>query len=151
MPNIPYSYRAVVTDIKDGDTIAVNIDLPSRFGKEAPPSLDSEGLCDYGFGVWSIPNLSNLWLTDVTIRLALLNAKEITGAEKKEGLEAKFYLYSLIFGEEIYLETQKYKRPRTKPQEVRDPYGRYLGTVILKGVNINQRMLDEGFAQLYRP
>jgi micrococcal nuclease len=145
---IPYTYRAKVKKIKDGDTIDVDVDLPSRFGDMQAPT-DERGLCDYGFGVWSIPNLPFLWFVNITIRLDKINTSELDGADQEAAIKAKNRLEALIGGEEIFLETIRAKRATTKRQTIQDKNGRYLGIIYYKGVNINQQMLEEGYAKPY--
>lgn len=145
---VPYTYRARVVDITDGDTVMVDVDLPSRFGDIAPPT-DDAGLCDYGFNIWSTPSLSVLWLVNASIRLATINTKELNGPERELAIKAKNRLYELIYGEEIFLETRRAKKAKTKQQTIRDPHGRYIGIIHHKGININQQMLTEGYAEPY--
>lgn len=107
-----YYYKAEVLRIIDGDTIKVRIDL--------------------GF---------NLTFTD-NVRLARINAPEIRGKERPEGLEAKAWLDSQIsVGDEIYLKTFKWK----------GKYGRYIAEVILKTgnkeINISDEMVKNGHAK----
>jgi endonuclease YncB( thermonuclease family) len=86
---------------------------------------------------------------NVTIRLAKINTKELKGPEPEAALKAKERLHELIYGEEIFLETIRAKRATTKQQTIQDPHGRYLGVIYHKGININQKMLTEGYAEPY--
>ncbi len=108
-----YFYRAQVVDVYDGGTCRVDIDL--------------------GF---------NTFLRNEKIRLSGINAPELRGKERPEGLKSRDFLRSLIDGEEIYLETEKDKKGK---------YGRYLGTIWAKDengkyFNVNEKMVREGFA-----
>ena len=81
MKHVPYVYKAIVTNIYDGDTITVNIDL--------------------GFGTW---------IFDVKLRLYGIDTPEIRGEERPEGLESRDWLRIAIpVGSEITLETHKDK------------------------------------------
>ncbi len=73
-----YSYKAIVVDVYDGDTITVDIDL--------------------GMGIW---------LKKQKIRLADINTPEIRGKEREEGLKVRDWLRNKILNKEIILETIK--------------------------------------------
>lgn len=108
-----FTYRACVVSIYDGDTIRVNIDL--------------------GF---------NTWIMNVPIRLAGLDAPEVRGLERAEGLLAREWLLAMIpIGSGIFIKTDK---------DSREKFGRYLATIHLPdGADVNQRMINEGFAIPY--
>lgn len=107
-----YVYDARVVSVYDGDTIRVDIDL--------------------GF---------NLWLHNESIRLIGINAPELRGAEKSEGLKTKEWLSKKIPPDTmIILKTEK---------DDREKYGRYLGTIYLDGINLNEEMLNLGLAKKY--
>lgn len=117
-----YVRKAKVVRVVDGDTIDVLVDL--------------------GF--------------DITIkervRLARINAPEMTGAEKTKGALAKAFLVKLLEGREfVIVQTVKDK----------EKYGRYLAEVtfidealsvggIEKVVNLSDSMLAEGYAVPYK-
>lgn len=107
-----YTYRAIVKSIYDGDTIRVDIDC--------------------GF---------NVWQTNVPVRLKGINAPEVTGVERTQGLMARGWLIMQIpIGTRIVLKTEK---------DAQEKYGRWLGTIFLNDVNINEQMVAEGFAKPY--
>lgn len=79
---------------------------------------------------------------DVSVKLSLrwagINAPERNTVEGKEALA---YLRQILpEGSSVYLFTEKDKREK---------YGRYLGTLVYQGVNMNQKMIDDGYAQPY--
>ncbi len=134
-----YTYRAIVTRVIDGDTICCDIDLKSRLGFE---SVLSDQLYDLGFGFWvqaQVALAGELWYKKVRIRLFGLNAPEKNGVEKEQGLRSKDFLKSVVEGQEIFLETVKNKH---------DSFGRYLGIIYLQGVNINDMLVSQGYAQI---
>jgi micrococcal nuclease len=88
-----YHYRAKITAVYDGDTCTADVDL--------------------GFKVV---------VCGEKIRLARINALEIRGASRKEGLVARDFLRELILGKEVLLKTIRDKRGK---------YGRYLGEIIV--------------------
>lgn len=109
-----YHYKAIVTSVYDGDTCTVDIDL---------------GL--------------SAWIRGEKLRLNRINAPELTGKDKPEGLKSRDFLKTKIQGKEITIETIKDRREK---------YGRYLAEIWLeekKGnlLNINDLMVTEGFAK----
>lgn len=111
-----YHYRATVVSVYDADTIRVNINL--------------------GFGI----NTSGFDGKGVSIRLYGLNAPEVRGEEKQNGIKSRNALRQKILGKEIILKTIKDKKGK---------YGRYLGIVFLKDENINDWLLSNGLAKEY--
>lgn len=88
-----YEYVAKVTDVYDGDTITVDIDL--------------------GLGVW---------VHGEKIRLLGIDAPEVRGVTRPEGLKSRDWLRQLILGREVVLRTIKDRKGK---------YGRYLADVLL--------------------
>ena len=111
-----YVYKACVVSVYDGDTCTVNIDL---------------GL--------------NTWIHEEKIRLARIDAPEIRGAEREQGIVSRDYLRELILDRDIILNTIKDKKGK---------YGRYLGEIWIKDdndvyYNVNDKMVAEGYAVYY--
>ena len=78
---VDYTYKAVVVDVYDGDTITVDLDL--------------------GFGVW---------LRGQKLRLYGINTPEVRGPERAEGLVAKLKVEEIVqSSEECIVETLKDK------------------------------------------
>ena len=75
-----YIYKAHVTDVYDGDTITVDIDL---------------GL--------------NTWIKDVKLRLARIDTPEIRGDEREEGLRVRDYVRDMILDKDVIIQTFKDK------------------------------------------
>lgn len=108
-----YVYKAHVVSVYDGDTCTVDIDL---------------GL--------------HTWIHGEKIRLARINAPEIRGAEREQGILSRDYLRMLIHDRDIILNTIKDKREK---------YGRYLGEIWVKDdnhvyINVNDKMVADGYA-----
>ncbi|MBI1937918.1 MAG: thermonuclease family protein [Ignavibacteriales bacterium] len=108
-----YHYKAHVTDVYDGDTCTVDIDL---------------GL--------------HLTVKGEKIRLHRINAPELKGNDKQNGIKARDFLREQILGKDIWLETIKDKLEK---------YGRYLGEIHLEAkpgefVNVNDLIVQKGFA-----
>ena len=111
-----YTYRIKgFKKIYDGDTITVLIDL--------------------GFGVTK----------EEKIRLAFIDAPEIRGEERLEGLKSRDWLRERLLtafnnGEEIIIRTLKDRKGK---------YGRYLGEIFINDISINKEMIQEGYALAY--
>ncbi|NCQ17252.1 MAG: nuclease [Ignavibacteria bacterium CG_4_8_14_3_um_filter_37_9] len=108
-----FQYNAFVTAVYDGDTCTVDIDL---------------GL--------------HTWIKNEKIRLFGINAPELRGKERPQGLLSRDFLRGLILNKEITLRTIK---------DAREKYGRYLGEIWVttaKGtfVNVNDELVKKGFA-----
>ena len=106
-----YTYKARCTDVYDGDSITLDIDL--------------------GFGHWMIGQ---------KIRLLGINTPEIRGDERAAGLVSAERLRGLIEGEDIIMVSHKDRSGK---------YGRWLATIYINEVNINNLLLDEGLATVY--
>lgn len=109
-----YTYKALVISVYDGDTCTVDIDLGLK-----------------------------TWIHHEKIRLARINAPEVRGEEKEDGLRARDFLRALIEGREVLIKTIRDKKGK---------YGRYLGEIFLQDrnqhwVNVNDMLVAEGFAE----
>lgn len=111
-----YLYRAEVVRVIDGDTVDVDIDL--------------------GFYVW---------IRKQRIRLVGIDAPELTGETRQQGLEATEYLKSLIDGESIILRTVKGKDGGDRD----DSFGRWLGTIYHGDMDVNVEMIRSKHAVAY--
>lgn len=103
-----YTYSAFVTGVHDGDTITVEIDL--------------------GFGIK---------ITNQKIRLVGINAPELKGTTKTEGLKSRDKLTELVSNKQIKIQTIKDKKEK---------YGRLLGKIWVDDVYVNDVLLKEGYA-----
>lgn len=72
------------------------------------------------------------------IRLFGLNTKEVRGPEREEGLIVRDLLREKILGKTIVLQTLKDRKGK---------YGRYLGIIFLDGVNMNDWLIQNGYAE----
>jgi len=108
-----YHYTAHVLSVYDGDTCRVDIDL--------------------GLGIW---------IRNEKLRLARINAPELTGDTKVAGMASRDALRELIDGKEIIIETIKDQRGK---------YGRYLAEIWLEQnggfININDELVAQGHAE----
>ena len=109
-----YRYQATVTDVYDGDTVTMSIDC--------------------GFGIV---------LSKQKIRLAGINAKEVRGDQKEEGIRARDALREKVLGKVVILETMKDKKGK---------YGRWLGRIHIEEegvhVDVNNWLVEHSHASL---
>lgn len=109
-----YTYKAFVRSIYDGDTIRVDIDL--------------------GFGVI---------LADQSLRLLGIDAPEIRGEERPQGLLSKNFVSERIpVGSYITITTVKDRKEK---------FGRYLATIFYgqDNTNLNEELINFGYAKIY--
>ncbi len=111
-----YLYRAVVVRVVDGDTVDVDIDL--------------------GFYIW---------IKKQRIRLLGIDAPELKGETRPEGVAATDHLKSLIEGKSIILRTVKGSDGADRD----DSFGRWLGTVYVGDIDVNAEMIRSGHAMPY--
>lgn len=71
------------------------------------------------------------------LRLFDIDAPEKFGPSKEAGMAAKAFIYDLIYGKEVIIRTEKDRS---------DSFGRYLATVFLGDLNINEHMVATGHA-----
>ena len=107
-----YEYRAFVRKVYDGDTVTVDIDL--------------------GFGVV---------LKNQKMRLLRIDAPEVRGEERPEGLKSRDALREKISNKWVKIKTQKDKKGK---------YGRWLADIWLEEECINDWLLSEGYASAYK-
>ena len=106
-----YEYKAYVQKVYDGDTITVDIDL--------------------GFGII---------LKKQVLRLIGIDAPELRGLEREEGIKARDELRGRILYKNVLIRTKKDKKGK---------YGRWLAVIFYDEKNINEWLLRRGFAKPY--
>jgi endonuclease YncB( thermonuclease family) len=138
-------YQAVVRKVKDGDTIAVDINLTSlSLLREISPETE---LIDLGFSLLVskefLPLIlagSPMWKKEESIRFFGVNAPEKDTEAGKVSMA--FVKEILPVGLLITLETIRV-RSKTKQEK----YGRYLGRIILPdGRCLNDMLLEQNLA-----
>ena len=107
-----YEYKVKeIVKIYDGDTITVMLDL--------------------GFNITKVE----------IIRLAYLDAPEIRGEERPEGLKSRDWIrdrmHKAMEGDGMVVRTFKDRKGK---------YGRYIGEFFIDGVSVNRELVTEGFA-----
>jgi len=86
---------------------------------------------DLGMGVWK---------RGVKIRLARINAPEMRGKEKAAGKVSRDWMRSQILNRKVTVQTDRDKKGK---------FGRYIGEVLLDGVNMSDALVDRKLA-IYR-
>ena len=104
-----YQYEAVITEVYDGDTVTADIDLGFSFTHN-----------------------------DQKLRLFGIDAPEVRGDERPEGLEARDALRDRILGEEVTICSIKDEKGK---------YGRYLARIYHEGTFINAWLVFQDLAE----
>jgi endonuclease YncB( thermonuclease family) len=140
-----FTYQAVVKSVYDGDTIIVDVDLSSLL--ELRTLSNSLERIDLGFSV-DIPldwakllarGQEKIWLRNQRIRFYGINCPEL---RTSAGLKAMVYVRSLLpVGSTVLVQTFRVS-DRTKQEK----YGRYLGVIFLEDMNLNQHLINKGYA-----
>jgi len=105
-----YVYDATVESVYDGDTVTLTVDL--------------------GFGISRHGH---------KVRLYGINAPEVRGAERHDGIAARNWLRSrLPAGSSIVIKSHRDKTGK---------FGRWLGTLYKDGVDLNALMVEAGYAE----
>ena len=85
-------------------------------------------LVDLGFGITN----------KIKIRLKGINTPELRGAERPRGLVSRDFLREKILDKDIIVETFRDKKGK---------YGRYIGTLWLDEENVNELLVEQGYAE----
>jgi endonuclease YncB( thermonuclease family) len=109
-----YYYKANITAVYDGDTCTADIDL----------------------GLHTIRKGEK-------IRLSRINAPEVRGVQRQQGLISRDFIRNLILDKEVLIQTLKDKKGK---------YGRFLGEIWLINEdgslsNVNDLMVSSDFAE----
>jgi len=107
-----YTYKAKIISVYDGDTVTALVDLGFRINFE------------------------------MKIRLTGIDAPELRGIEKPQGLISRDRLRELILNKEVILHTERDKQEK---------FGRWLGTIFLpkEKISVNEMLIKEGLANPY--
>ena len=93
-----------------------------------------------GDTVKAIVDLGFLHYQEMTLELYGIDTSEFGGDERNKGIEARDVLRDLILNKEVEIYTFKDKQGK---------FGRYLATVVMDGLDINQWLVQNGHAQEY--
>lgn len=95
-----------------------------------------------GDTVTAVVDLGFLHYQEMKLRLYGINTPEIRGEERERGLEVRDILRGMILDKEVEIHSYKDKQGK---------YGRYLATIIIDGININEWLVANGHAEIYLP
>jgi len=95
-----------------------------------------------GDTVTAVVDLGFLHYQEMKLRLMGIDTPELRGEEREQGLIVRDILREKILEKEVEIHTFKDKQGK---------YGRYLATIIIDGLDINQWLVDEGHARVYLP
>jgi micrococcal nuclease len=113
--NFQYWYKAKVVSVYDADTIRVNVDL--------------------GLGITNCGGNGK----GVSVRLYGIDAPEVRGDEREQGIIARDRLRELILDKEVIIQTIKDKTGK---------YGRYLVMVYtMEYLCVNEWLIEENLAE----
>lgn len=79
----------------------------------------------------------DIWIRNERFRLYNLNAPEVRGEEKAAGIRSRDALREKILGRSVIICSIKDRKGK---------YGRYLAEIYLDGENINDWLIENGFA-----
>jgi len=82
----------------------------------------------------------NMVMHNQKIRLLGINTPEIRGDERESGLISPHRLRELIEGKDVLMLSHRDKTGK---------YGRWLATIYIDGLDVNQLLVDEGLAEVY--
>ena len=137
-----WEYQAKITRIIDADTVdALLILEPQQLVKMG----DGAMWWDFGFYFYApVADAQRLPRTIQRFRLAGIDAPEVRGEERPEGLLASAWLKDFINKEESMF------GPIKIASEKKGKYGRYIGTLFTsRGLNINEELIRVGHATKY--
>jgi len=84
----------------------------------------------------------HVWKRGERIRLAGIDAPEQRGERAAEGKASGDFLRDLILGKRVIIQTIRAPDGADKKEK----FGRYLGVIWLDGVNVNDLIVEKGFA-----
>ncbi|WP_290698054.1 thermonuclease family protein [Lacinutrix sp.] len=95
-----------------------------------------------GDTVTAVVDLGFLHSQEMKLRLFGIDTPEMRGPEKVEGKKVRDIVREKILNKEVEIKSYKDKQGK---------YGRYLATIIVDGVDLNQWLVDNGHAEVYLP
>jgi len=95
-----------------------------------------------GDTVTAVVDLGFLHYQEMKLRLYGIDTPELRGDEREAGIVVRDIVREMILGKEVEIHTFKDKQGK---------YGRYLATIILDDLDLNQWLVDNGHAEVYMP
>ena len=95
-----------------------------------------------GDTVTAVVDLGFLHYQEMKLRLYGIDTPEIRGSERPQGLIVRDIVREMILGKNVEIHSYKDKQGK---------FGRYLATIIVDGLDLNQWLVDNGHATIYIP
>ena len=95
-----------------------------------------------GDTVTAVVDLGFLHYQEMKLRLYGIDTPELRGVEREDGLVVRDIVREKILGRDVEILTYKDKQGK---------FGRYLATIIVDDIDLNQWLVDNGHAQVYIP
>lgn len=95
-----------------------------------------------GDTVTAVVDLGFLHYQEMKLRLYGIDTPELRGAEREQGIVVRDIVREMILDKEVEIHSYKDKQGK---------YGRYLATIIVDGLDLNQWLVDNGHATVYLP
>jgi endonuclease YncB( thermonuclease family) len=116
-----YQYTAQLIRVIDGDTLVVNVDL--------------------GFYLHQ----------DMILRLRSINTPELKGKEHQQALEAKNFVEEQLKDKNLAIRTYKVEKwGRFLADVYYGPSDYTISELFEKGLNLNELLVEKGYAQIYK-
>ena len=95
-----------------------------------------------GDTVTAVVDLGFLHYQEMRLRLYGIDTPEIRGAEREAGLVVRDIVREMILDKEVEIHSYKDKQGK---------FGRYLATILIDGLNLNDWLVENGHAKVYLP
>lgn len=93
-----------------------------------------------GDTVTAVVDLGFLHYQEMKLRLYGIDTPELRGEEREQGIIVRDIVREMILGKDVEIHTFKDKQGK---------YGRYLATIIIDDLDLNQWLVDNGHAEVY--
>ena len=93
-----------------------------------------------GDTVTAVVDLGFLHYQEMKLRLYGIDTPEIRGEERERGLIVRDIVREMILDKEVEINSYKDKQGK---------YGRYLATIVVDGLNVNEWLVENGHAERY--
>jgi micrococcal nuclease len=79
----------------------------------------------------------HVWVKKEKLRLYGIDAPEVRGKSRPEGLISRDWLRKRLLNKDVTIKTLRDKKGK---------YGRYIATIYIDGVNVNEELVSKGLA-----
>jgi micrococcal nuclease len=95
-----------------------------------------------GDTVTAVVDLGFLHYQEMKLRLYGIDTPELRGPEREQGLIVRDIVREMILDKEVEIHSFKDKQGK---------FGRYLATILIDGLNLNDWLVENGHATVYLP